>query len=83
MSNLFCLSDTRWAAIEPHLLHLGGKPRVVDRRVISEILRRFRKGLRGRALPVAYRPGTTVFNRFNRWKLPRRDLPRGPCHLLA
>lgn len=67
MAELFWLSDTQWAVIEPRLPHLGGKPRVNDRRVISGILHRFREGLRWRALPEAYGPRTTVFNRFNRW----------------
>jgi transposase len=67
MSELFWLNDRQWAAIEKLLPHLGGKPRVDDRRVISGILHRFREGLRWRALPEAYGPRTTVFNRFNRW----------------
>jgi transposase len=67
MSELFWLSDRQWGAIEGLLPHLGGKPRVDDRRVISGILHRFREGLRWRALPAAYGPRTTVFNRFNRW----------------
>ena len=67
MAELFWLSETQWAAIEPLLPHLGGKPRVDDRRVLSGILHRFREGLRWRALPDAYGPRTTVFNRFNRW----------------
>jgi len=67
MSELFWLNDRQWSAIEGVLPHLGGKPRVDDRRVISGILHRFREGLRWRALPAAYGPRTTVFNRFNRW----------------
>jgi transposase len=67
MSELFWLTDQQWAAIEPHLPDLGGKPRVDDRRVISGILHRFREGLRWRALPREYGPRTTLFNRFNRW----------------
>ena len=67
MAELFWLSDRQWAVIKPLLPHLGGKPRVDDRRVISGILHRFREGLRWRALPDAYGPRTTVFNRFNRW----------------
>lgn len=67
MSDLFWLNDTQWAAIAPLLPDLGGKPRVDDRRVLSGILHRFREGLRWRALPAAYGPRTTVFNRFNRW----------------
>jgi len=67
MSDLFWLNDAQWAVIEPLLPHLGGKPRVDDRRVLSGILHRFREGLRWRALPSAYGPRTTLFNRFNRW----------------
>ena len=67
MAELFWLSDKQWAVIEPLLPHLGGKPRVDDRRVISGILHRFREGLRWRALPDEYGPRTTLFNRFNRW----------------
>ena len=67
MSALFWLNDRQWAVLEPLLPHLGGKPRVDDRRVLSGILHRFREGLRWRALPDAYGPRTTVFNRFNRW----------------
>ena len=67
MAELFWLSDAQWAAIEPLLPRLGGKPRVDDRRVISGILHRFREGLRWRAVPAAYGPRTTLFNRFNRW----------------
>jgi transposase len=67
MSDLFWLSDRQWAVIEPLLPHLGGKPRVDDRRVLSGILHRFREGLRWRAVPAVYGPRTTLFNRFNRW----------------
>ena len=67
MADLFWLTDAQWAAIEPRLPRLGGKPRVDDRRVISGILHRFREGLRWRALPEMYGPRTTLFNRFNRW----------------
>ncbi len=67
MAELYWLNDTQRAAIEPLLPGLGGKPRVDDRRVLSGILHRFREGLRWRALPDAYGPRTTVFNRFNRW----------------
>jgi transposase len=63
----FMLNDRQWAVIEPLLPHLGGKPRVDDRRVLSGILYRFREGLRWRAVPAVYGPRTTLFNRFNRW----------------
>lgn len=67
MAELFWLSDRQWAAIEQLLPHLGGKPRVDDRRVISGILNRFREGLRWGAMPDEYGPRITLFNRFNRW----------------
>lgn len=67
MAERFWLSDAQWASIEPLLPHLGGKPRVDDRRVTSGILHRFREGLRWRAVPDEYGPRTTLFNRFNRW----------------
>jgi transposase len=72
MAEQFWLSDTQWAVIEPLLPHLGGKPRVDDRRVISGILHKYREGLRWRAIPAEYGPRTTLFNRFNRWS--RRGL---------
>jgi len=67
MGELFWLNDRQWSAIEPLLPHLGGKPRVDDRRVISGILHRYREGLRWRTIPAEYGPRTTLFNRFNRW----------------
>jgi transposase len=67
MCEMFWLNDRQWAAIEPLLPHLGGKPRVDDRRVISGILHRYREGLRWRTIPAEYGPRTTLFNRFNRW----------------
>ncbi len=67
MAERFWLNDAQWAVIEPLLPHLGGKPRVDDRRVISGILHRYREGLRWRAIPAEYGPRTTLFNRFDRW----------------
>ena len=72
MDEPFWLNDRQWSVLQPLLPHLGGKPRVDDRRVLSGILHRFREGLRWRALPEVYGPRTTVFNRFNRWS--RRGL---------
>ena len=67
MAELFWLNDEQWAAIEPLLPRLRGKPGVDNRRVISGIIYRFREGLRWRAIPAEYGPRTTLFNRFNRW----------------
>ena len=65
---LFWLSDAQWARIEPHLpTGLTGPARVDDRRIISGILFVLREGCRWRALPDAYGPRTTVYNRYNRW----------------
>ena len=73
MADLFWLSDTQWATIEQHIPRVyRGKRRVDDRRVISGIMHRLREGCRWRALPDAYGPYTTVFNRYNRWS--RRGL---------
>lgn len=73
MADEFWLSDAQWAAIEPHIPKVyRGKRRVDDRRVISGIVHRLREGCRWRALPQAYGPYTTVFNRYNRWS--RRGL---------
>ena len=68
MADLFWLSEVQWAAIEPHIPKVyRGKRRVDDRRVISGVVHRLREGCRWRALPDAYGPYTTVFNRYNRW----------------
>ena len=73
MACLFWLSDSAWAAIEPHLPHgQPGKPRVDDRRVISGILHILKTGGRWRDVPPAYGPPTTIYNRYNRWS--RRGL---------
>lgn len=67
MTRQFWLRDAQWAVIELLLPHLGGKPRVDDRRVISGILHRYREGLCWRAVPDEYGPCTTSLNRFDRW----------------
>jgi transposase len=65
---LFWLSDRQWARIEPLLPKVHTGPvRVDDRRIVSGILFVLREGCRWRALPDAYGPRTTVYNRYNRW----------------
>jgi transposase len=55
MGELFWLNDRQWAAIEPLLPRLGGKPQVDDRKVISGILHRYREGLLWRTPSAAKR----------------------------
>ena len=72
MAHLFWLSDTQWAAIEPHLpKNQPGARRVDDRRVISGIIHVLKTGCRWCDCPQGYGPSTTVYNRFNRWSRRR------------
>ena len=72
MSALFWLSETQWAAIEPHLpTNQPGARRVDDRRVISGIVHVLKVGCRWCDCPAEYGPSTTVYNRFNRWSRRR------------
>jgi transposase len=65
---LFWLNDRQWGRIEPLLPKVHTGPvRVDDRRIISGIFFVLREGCRWRALPDAYGPRTTVYNRYNRW----------------
>jgi transposase len=62
------LAERSAVAADPLLPKVHTGPvRVDDRRVISGILFVLREGCRWRALPDAYGPRTTVYNRFNRW----------------
>jgi len=72
MVKLYWLSDGEWARIEP-LLPRGrrGAHRVDDRRVISGIMHMLHSGARWRDCPAAYGPYTTIYNRFNRWRISR------------
>ena len=82
MSRLFWLSDTQWAAIEPHLpKNQPGARRVDDRRVISGIIHVLRTGCRWCDCPAEYGPPTTIYNRFNRWS--RRRFWTGLLEALA
>src|ERR1044072_9367274 len=74
---LYWLSAQEWKRIEP-LLPRGrrGAHRVDDRRVISGVMHMLHSGARWRDCPAAYGPYTTVYDRFNRWSQPARDLGR-------
>jgi transposase len=66
---VYWLSDSEWAAVEPHLpMGRRGARRVDDRRVISGIVHMLRSRAPWRTCPAVYGPYTTVYNRFNRWR---------------
>jgi transposase len=82
MADLFWLSDSQWAVIEPFMpRNQPGARRVDDRRTISGIIHVIKSGCRWRDCPAAYGPHTTVYNRFNRWS--RRGFWRGMLIALA
>ncbi len=68
MADLFWLSDEQWAVMAPFMpKDQPGPERKDDRQNISGILHVLTSGCRWRDCPAAYRPRTTVYNRFNRW----------------
>jgi Putative transposase of IS4/5 family (DUF4096) len=77
------LADYEWSAIKPMLPNKPrGVPRVNDRRVLNGIFWVLRFGAPWRDLPEAFRPYTTCYNRFVRWRragvcpkgLPQADM---------
>ena len=62
MSDLYWLSDTQMAKLEPFFPKSHGKPRVDDRRVLSGIIFINRNGLRWRDAP-----DKTLCSRWKRW----------------
>jgi transposase len=67
MSNLFWLTDTQMARLQPFFPKSHGKPRVDDRRVLSGIIFINRNGLRWCDAPKEYGPAKTLYNRWKRW----------------
>ena len=67
MSDLFWLSDTQMAKLEPFFPKSHGKPRVDDNRVLSGIIFINRNGLRWRDAPAEYGPHKTLYSRWKRW----------------
>ena len=67
MSNLYWLTDEQMARLGPFFPKSHGKPRVDDRRVLSEIIFVNRNGLRWRDAPAAHGPHKTLYNRWKRW----------------
>jgi transposase len=63
------LTDLEWRVIQPLLPNKPrGVPRVNDRRVLNGIFWVLRSGAPWRDLPERYRPRTTCYNRFVRWR---------------
>ena len=67
MSDLFWLTDTQMARLQPFFPKSHGKPRVDDKRVLSGIVFVNRNGLRWRDAPAEYGPSKTLYNRWKRW----------------
>ena len=67
MSDLYWLSDTRMAKLEPFFPKSHGKPRVDDKRVLSGIIFINRNGLRWRDAPAEHGPHKTLSSRWKRW----------------
>jgi transposase len=98
MSNLFWLTDTQMARLQPFFPKSHGKPRVDDRRVLSGIIFINRNGLRWCDSPKEYGPAKTLYNRWKRWgdkgvfarmmkglpdRVPFRRRSRSNRHVLA
>jgi len=69
MSDLFGLTDTQMARLEPFFPKSHGKLRVDDRRVLSGIVFINHNGLRWRDAPKEYGPHKTLY------KVPLQSLP--------
>ena len=60
MSDLYWLTDEQMARLQPFFPKSHGRPRVVDRRVLSGIVSINRNGLRWCDAPSAYGPHKPV-----------------------
>ena len=67
MSNLFWLTDAQMPSLQPFFPKSHGKPRVGERRVLSEIFFINRNGLRWCDAPWEYGTPKTFYNRWKRW----------------
>jgi transposase len=67
MSNLYWLSEDQMMRLRPFFPKSYGKPRVDDRRVLSEIIFINRNGLRWCDAPKEHGPAKTLYNRWKRW----------------
>ncbi len=64
MSDLFWLTDAQMTRLEPYFPKSHGKPRVDDKRVLSDIILINLNGLRQRDAPAADGPLKTPYNRW-------------------
>ncbi len=62
MSGQFWLTGEQVERLRPHFPKARGKPRVDDRRVLSEILHVLRNGLRWQDAPAVYGPHKTLLS---------------------
>lgn len=67
MSDFFWLSDEQMAYLEPYVPKSQSKPRVDDRRVLSDSIFINRNGLRWRDAPKEYGPHKRLNNLRKRW----------------
>lgn len=63
MSDLSWLSDAQMARLKPYFPKSHGKPKVDDRRVLSEIVFVYRNKLRWRGAPAEYGTHKTLYDR--------------------
>ncbi len=66
MSDLYWLSDTQMAKLEPFLSKSYGKPRVDDKRVLIGIIFLNINVLRWRDAPAEYGPHKILYSRWKR-----------------
>ena len=67
MSNLFWLTEAQMSRLCPYLPKSHSRPRVIDLRVLSDIIFINRNGLRWCDAPREYGPAKTLYNRWRRW----------------
>jgi transposase len=67
MSEFFWLTDAQMTHLEPYFPRPHCKPRVDDRRVLSDIIFINYNGLRWRDAPKEYGPRKTLYNLWKLW----------------
>jgi transposase len=67
MSDLYWPTDEQMTRLQPFFPKSHGRPRVYDRRVLSDIVFVNHKWAAWRDAPSAYGPHKTLYNRWKRW----------------